>query len=241
MSLVPWGVVLDLQSVLLVTHVVRVNEDRSSLGHSRSDLELHTVGDWRSLVFNNNLEVNSDEGPALVGSVVAVPEDDASILSVATTVDIEALATVVSDVSLGTSVDSDSLVDLVSPLSDDSRVSDVELLAGSVGDGEFLVRSSSDGSGSGVEHEPELLVKLLVVLQDLDVELVDSQSELVSTDVFVPEQEPARFHVGLDVEHDIVGQWLMVSWLTGDGVDSPAHVDKVVAIPPDDRSVIQVG
>ena len=41
----------------------------------------------------------SPEVPSLVGSVVAVPEDDVSVVSVSSSVNIEALSSDISDVS----------------------------------------------------------------------------------------------------------------------------------------------
>jgi len=79
---------------------------------------------------------------------MAVPPDDVSHVMVVSTMDIQALATVVSDVSSGSTIDSDSLFDLSSPLSDDSWSSDVESLTGLVGDAESSSEVSSDGSGS---------------------------------------------------------------------------------------------
>lgn len=44
----------------------------------------------------------------------------------------------------------------------------------------------------------------------LDVEVVDSESELVASNVLVPEQVSSSRHVGSDVELDSISQWLSV-------------------------------
>lgn len=95
-------------------------------------------------------------------------------------------------------------------MSDDSWSSDVESLTGLVGDAEVSLEMSSDGSGSGVEHPLALVSDLPVSSVVLDVEVVDSQSELVASDVLVPHQVSSTSHVGSDVELDSILQWLSV-------------------------------
>lgn len=142
--------VLDGQLVLVSTNMhLEVNIESSVLRHHRSELEWNSISKRWVLVLHNDLVVRGlDEGPSLVGSVVAVPPDDVSHVSVAVTVNIEALSTVVSDVSSGSTIDSDLLFNLSSPLSDDSWSSNVEFLTGLVGDTEVSSEVSSDGSGS---------------------------------------------------------------------------------------------
>ena len=146
----PWGVVPDSELVLVVTNVsAEVSIQSSVVSHLGSELEWSSIWEGWVNVGDNNLEVGSlDDSPALVGTVVAVPPDDVSHVMVVSTVDIQALATVVSDVSSGSTIDSDSLLDLSSPLSDDSWSSDVESLASLVGDTEVSLEVGSDGSGS---------------------------------------------------------------------------------------------
>ena len=85
-----------------------------------------------------------------------------------------------------------------------------------------------------------LVSNLEVSSVPLGVEVVDSESELLSTDVLVPEEVLARSHVGSDVELDSVSQWLSVGWLSGNGSDSPSLVGTIVAVPPDDMSVVGI-
>lgn len=119
---------------------------------------------------------------------MAVPPDDMSHVMVVTTMDVKALTSIVSDVSSRSTVNSDLLLNLSSPLSDDSWSSDVESLTGLVGDTEGSLKMSSDGSGSGVKHPLSLVGNLVVSSVMLHIEVVDSQSELVSTDVLMPEE-----------------------------------------------------
>lgn len=146
----PWGMVLDTQFVLVSSDVgSEVDEEGSVLRHHVSELEWNSISKRWVLVLDNDLVVGGlDEGPSLVGSVVAVPPDDVSHVSVAVAMDIEALSSIVSDVSSGSTIDSDLLLNLSSPLSDDSWSSDVESLASLVGDTEVSSEMSSDGSGS---------------------------------------------------------------------------------------------
>jgi len=146
----PWSVVPDGKLVLVVSNMSsEVGIEGSVVAHLGSELEWSSIWEGWVNVGDNNLEVGGlDDSPALVGTVVAVPPDDVSHVMVVSTVDIQALATVVSDVSSGSTIDSDSLFDLSSPLSDDSWSSDVESLTGLVGDAESSSEVSSDGSGS---------------------------------------------------------------------------------------------
>jgi len=68
--------VLDNESVLVTTDV-GVPGKSSASGHSGSELELSSV-EWMSSVGLTGLV----EGPSLVGTVVAVPEDNVSVVSV---------------------------------------------------------------------------------------------------------------------------------------------------------------
>ena len=67
----------------------------------------------------------------------------------------------------------------------------------------------------------------------------DSESELVCTNVLLPEEGSSRFHQGLDLESDSVVEW--ESWvLLGLGVDGPSLVQTIVALVPDNVSVVGV-
>jgi len=86
--------------------------------------------------------------PGLVEAVVAVPEDDVSVVVVVSTMNIEALTSIVSDVSSGSSVPGDSLVDLTSPWSDSGGDADSVLLTILVGNDVVSSSEGSDGSSS---------------------------------------------------------------------------------------------
>lgn len=171
-----WVVVLDSESVLMSTNVF-MPEEGSSASHLGLDLESSSISDWVSWIRDSS----GVDGPALVGMVVASPEDDMSVLRVRPSVDVEALSWDISDVSGTSTVVSNHLVVVTSGvLSDNSGDSDSESITSLVGDGIVSLLVSSDGSGSLVEHEPLFGVPWLVVL--------DSESELVSTDVLVIEE-----------------------------------------------------
>ena len=118
---------------------------------------------------------------------MAVPEDDMSVVGVGSTMDIEALSSVVLEVSVVSTNPSDlNGVVLGSHWSDDGGNSNSEsgsLLVskdmGSLGPG-------SDGVGSSPESEP-----LLVILWFVSS---DSESELVSTNVLMPEERSVLLH-----------------------------------------------
>lgn len=117
------------------------------------------------------------------------------------------------------------------PLSDDCCDVSFELLTSLVGDGEVSLEVWSDSSSSAVKDPPLLLVKWHVVL--------DSQSVLVSTDVFVPEQGSTTAHLRSQLESDSVGNWLL--WILSSLlVDPPGLVGSVVAIPEDDMSSLGI-
>ena len=67
----------------------------------------------------------------------------------------------------------------------------------------------------------------------------DSESELVSTNVLMPEEGSSGFHQGLDLESDSVVEW--ESWvLLGLGLNGPTLVESIVALVPDNVSVVDV-
>jgi hypothetical protein len=106
-------------------------EQDSARFHVGSDVELNSIGEW---LLVGSLASNGVDSPALVGSVVAVPPDDMTVVLVDSTVDVEALASLVSDVLSVATVELDELGIISSnELSDNSMLADVESLAGSVG------------------------------------------------------------------------------------------------------------
>ena len=123
------------------------------------------------------------------------------------------------------------MVVLPGVLSDNSGDSDSESVASLVGDGIASSLVSSDGSGSLIEDPPLLWVPWLVVL--------DSESELVATDVLVPEQGSSGSHSCSELESASVLEWL--SWPgLGSLVDPPGLVHTVMAVVEDNVSVVSV-
>lgn len=164
--------------------------------------------------------------------VVASPEDDVSMVGVRFSVNIEALAWDVSDVSVVSTVVGDHLVVVSSAvLSDDSSNADSESLSSLVGDGIVSSDLRSDSSGSLIEDPPLSSVPWLVVL--------NSKSELVSTDVLVPEEGSLRSHSSSELELDIISEWL--SWPgLGSLIDEPSLVETIVAVVEDHVSVVSL-
>lgn len=151
LSLLFWVSVGNLQVELSTTNVVS-SLDSSVSSHLGEDLELDSVGEWLLWILESLL-VNL---PALVLTIVAIVPDNMSVVGVGSTVDIEALA---SHVSEGLSVGVHplgSLVDISLPWSDDGISSSLVLLVDSDGDGVGSLGVRSDGLGSGVENEPLL-------------------------------------------------------------------------------------
>ena len=91
---ISWLVTLDSQ-VVSVTTIVVSDDESSSVSSVGSQLESDSISKWLGSVETSSLV---DE-PGLVKTVMAVPEDDVSVVSVGSTMDIEALSSVVLDVS----------------------------------------------------------------------------------------------------------------------------------------------
>jgi len=108
------------------------------------------------------------------------------MMSIASTTNSEAEASIVSDVSELTSPVGTLLVDLACELSDDSGSTWFVVLTILVGEGVVLLHHWTDGSGSPVEEPPLLVIVWLVVL--------NAESELVTTNVLVPEQSSVFVH-----------------------------------------------
>jgi len=115
-------------------------------------LESLSISVWLSWI-SHTLSVNI---PGLMVTIVAVPEDNMSVVNVSSSVNIEALLSVVSDVSISSTIEGNSLVDLTSPWSDSSRMTDLVSSTHSVGNNVGSSLGRSDGSSSSVEEEPLL-------------------------------------------------------------------------------------
>ena len=182
-------VVLDSQSVLMSSNVL-VDRQGSVVTHLGSDLESDSVVEWLS----SPVDVLLIDVPALVETVVAVPEDNMSVVSVGSTVNIEAFATVVSDVSSLSRVPLDSLGVVTSPWSDGGSNSDSEALTLLVSNDHVSLVENSDGLSSSVEGEPLFVLGWVVVS--------DSKSVLTGSDVLVVEESSVVSHNGSDLEFD---------------------------------------
>jgi len=149
-----------------------------------------------------SLEVNP---PSLVGTIVALVPVDVSVLRVRVSVNIEASLADISDVSSGSIEPSHHLVWVGSSVvSNNSGVVVGHHVSLTVlnGDDESLVGSRSNGLGSPVEAPPLFVAVRIVIL--------DSQSVLLSTNVFMPEQSSLGVHSSLDLESSSISNW--VSW-----------------------------
>lgn len=163
--LVLWLGVSDSKSVLLLSNVLSHDESSSGL-HLGFDLEENSISEWVLVV----LDSLSVEVPGLVQSIVAVPEDDMSVVGVLATVNIKALSAVVSDVSSWSSVEDSSLVWFLLPWSHGGSNIDLVFLTLLIGENKLSVLVRSDSSSSSVEDEPLSVILWVVVL--------DSESEL---------------------------------------------------------------
>ena len=86
--------VLDSQSELVSSNVLVVREG-SSTRHSGSQLESSSIWKWLS----SPVDVGLIDEPGLVETIVAVVEDNMSVVGVGASVNVQALLTQVSDVS----------------------------------------------------------------------------------------------------------------------------------------------
>lgn len=150
--------------------------------HSRLDLESHTIVFWISWEVNS-VEVN---GPGLIETVVAIPEDKVSVVMVMTSVNIKTLSWDVSEISVWSTVVGKSLESFTLPDSDDSSSVSQESLTSLVRDGVVSSVVGSDCNSSSVEDPPLSWVPWFTV--------VNSESELISTDVLVPEDGFSSAH-----------------------------------------------
>jgi hypothetical protein len=94
LSNVVWVVVVDSQSVLVMTNMLM--PDDSSFGwHNGLDLESNTIVEWVSWVVDSL----SVQEPSLVVTIVASEPDGVSVVGVGVSMHIEAQSSSVSDVS----------------------------------------------------------------------------------------------------------------------------------------------
>lgn len=218
LSQVFWVVVSDSHSVLVMSDVLAPEEGSVAL-HSRLQLELDSVLERLSWV----LDSIGVELPALVSSFVACPEDGVSLVTVVSSMNIQAFLRVVPKVLPASLEVGDFLVVLTNPWSDACCNSDSVSISILIRDGVVSLGQSSDCLCSPVESEPLLGITWHMVL--------DSQSPLVSTDMFSPVEGPESRHLGSDLELLAVGKrvgWIVCSCL----VDVPGLVHTVMAVPP---------
>jgi len=122
-------------------------------------------------------------------------------------------------------------VNLTSVWSRDCWSVDVVTLTGLVGKSISSSVERSDGLGSPVECPPLSSVIWVGVL--------DSESELVSTDVLSVEEGSVGWHQTLDLELDSISEW--ISWeVRSSWVEPPSLVSAVVAFVPNNISVVGV-
>ena len=124
LSVVLWLVVSDSESVLASTDVL-LPVQGSEGAHSGLDLESLAIWKWLLWIGVGSLV----DIPGLVQTVVAVPHDGVSEMSVDSSMDIEAVLVVELDVLSASVVPNDLLNVLTSVLSDDSHDSSSETLS----------------------------------------------------------------------------------------------------------------
>lgn len=139
-------VVSDSKSELVGTDVFSPEEGSVGL-HLGFDLELNSVSKWISWVSPSELI----DLPSLVGSVMAVVEDNVTSVGVRTTVDIKALSSDHLNCSSRFVDPSHSLVNFVFELSADSSNVNPVFLSSLVGECKASSVERSDSFGSGVE------------------------------------------------------------------------------------------
>jgi len=154
-----------------------------------------------------------------------------SVVGVVSSVHIKAVAGIVSEVSVSSWEVRKSLVWLVSPLSDNSGVSNSVMVSSLVRDGIASLVLSSDRSGSSIEDEPLSSVVSLMV--------VDSESELMSTNVLMPEEGSVSRQSSSDLELSAIWKWLS-SPDDSNLIDVPGLVNTIMAVPEDNMSVVSV-
>lgn len=196
--LVLWVMRVDSESVLFSSNIFG-NEDRVESVHSGSDLELDLILKWVSWVVETLLVIN----PTLVWTIVACPPDNVTLVGIASSVNIEASLSKISDVSSLTIEPSDSHQVVIGlEGSDDSvwTISIPVILASLNGNSLVSVGLGSDSSSSPVESEP--------LLDVIWVEVLDSESILLSSNVFSNVESSSRLHLSSDLELDTLLEWI---------------------------------
>lgn len=94
LSHIVWIVILDSQSVLMMTNVLMPEESSSAL-HLGLELEFDSVVEWISWEMNSS----SVNPPSLVSAVMAAVPDGNSMVGVMGTMNVKAVSSSVSDVS----------------------------------------------------------------------------------------------------------------------------------------------
>ena len=165
---------------------------------------------------------------------MALPPVNMSVMRVVSAVNIETFVKNVSNVSSGSWVESHSLV-VVScfVVRNNSNVTIFVERVDSSSDtnSKVSVGKRSNSSCSPVE-DPPLLVEAWVVVHD-------SQSVLMSSNVFMPEESSVSSHSRFDLEFDSISQWIssVVKWFS---VKVPSLISSIVANVVDDLFVISV-
>jgi hypothetical protein len=169
--------------------------------------------------------------PLLVLSISAVVVGKVIVVSVLLVNNRQALLTVVLDVSVSTRDPSGFVVDGSGVLGDDGGDTDSPVCSSLVHDAVGSLAPWSDGVGSAIEGPPLLSFGIIWVV------VSDSESVLVTTDVFMPEDSSVGFHSRSDLELNTVSQW--VSWvLNALGVNDPSLMVLGVAVFPGDVSSV---
>jgi hypothetical protein len=144
---------------------------------------------------------------------------------------IKTLVSIISDVSSGSTVPLNSLEVLTSPWPHGCSNTDSELVALLVSKDVRSSCPSSNGPGSRVEEEPLSVVFRVVVS--------DSKTELVSSNMLIPEECSVVSHSALDLELDSISKWLR--WISDSlEVDVPCLVETVVARPEGSPLVVDI-
>jgi len=172
--------------------------------------------------------------PTLVESIVAAPPGDWLLVSVLNLPDVEAKATVVSDVSSASSEPGDLLeVSLsVDVRSDDSKLADSESLLELVGDGVVSHGSGSDGSSSLIKS-PDVVLDTILEGGDSESVVLGDSSDLSGVVV----KNSVSWEDGSDDEGGAVSDW--VSWcVEALSADIPDLVLTVMAVVPLEWSLV---
>ena len=162
---------------------------------------------------------------------MAVVVDNMSVKVIMSTMNIEALATVVSDVSSLSCVPLHFLSIVSSKCSHASNNIDVETLSSLVSKSKLSLVESSDAVSSGIEGEPLSVVIWVVIL--------DSKSVLLCSNILGVEECSSFLHSASNLELNSGSKWLL--WIVNSlSVDGPCLVSTVVALVPDGVSVVVV-